>query len=106
MNWRLKARVQNAIALLPSSLSYSAYYWLQRHLGALRRVNPSSRLSAGMEVCKRIQNAGRSPVGSTFLEGGTGWRVNTPLAFWLAGAEKVITADLNPYLKEELVRED
>jgi len=46
------------------------------------------------------------PIGATFLEVGTGRRINTILAFWLLGAEKVVTVDLNPYLKEELVRAD
>ncbi|MBD2148133.1 methyltransferase domain-containing protein [Sphaerospermopsis sp. FACHB-1194] len=65
-----------------------------------------SRLQAGMETCKHIENVGQSPVGTTFLEVGTGRRINTPLAFWLLGAEKIITVDLNPYLKEELVKAD
>jgi SAM-dependent methyltransferase len=63
-------------------------------------------LIAGIETVKRLGQVGRSPVGSTFLEVGTGRKINTPLAFWLLGAEKIITVDLNPYLKEELVRED
>ncbi len=106
MNWKLKATLQNAIALLPSSGSYAAYYWIQRHFGALRQLNPVSRLVAGVDVSKRIEQIGRSPVGGVFLEVGTGRRINTPLAFWLMGADRVLTVDLNPYVKEELVRED
>jgi hypothetical protein len=63
-------------------------------------------LTAGIETCKRIENAGRSPVNGVFLEVGTGRRINVPLAFWLMGASKTVTVDLNPYLKEELIRED
>jgi hypothetical protein len=65
-----------------------------------------NRLEAGIETVKQIEKFDRSPVGATFLEIGTGRRINTILAFWLLGAEKVITVDLNPYLKEELVRAD
>lgn len=40
-----------------------------------------------------------------FLEVGTGRVPLVPLAYWLIGAEKTITMDLNPYLKAELVGE-
>ena len=108
MNWKLKAKIQNLISLLPDSLSYSVYYWIQRSFGSLKdgKLNPTSRLLAGIETVKYIEQVGRSPIGATFLELGTGRRINTPLAFWLLGAEKVVTVDLNPYLKEELVRAD
>jgi len=108
MNWKTKAKIQNLISLLPSSLSYDVYYSIQRKFGSLKDTNlsPISRLIAGLETVKRIEQSGRSPVGATFLEVGTGRRINTILAFWLLGAEKIITVDLNPYLKEELVRAD
>jgi SAM-dependent methyltransferase len=108
MNWKLKAKIQTLVGLLPDSLSYSVYYWMQRNFGSLKdgKLNPTSRLLAGIETVKHIEQVGRSPIGATFLELGTGRRINTPLAFWLLGAEKVVTVDLNPYLKEELVRAD
>jgi SAM-dependent methyltransferase len=108
MNWKLKAKIQNLISLLPPNVSYSIYYWIQRNFGALRsnKINPIDRLRAGFETCKRLEQFGKSPVGATFLEVGTGRRINTPLAFWLLGAEKIITVDLNPYLKEELIKAD
>ena len=106
MNWKLKSQIQNLISLLPSSLSYSVYYYMQRNFGTLKKVNPVKILKAGIETCKQIEKVGRSPIGSTFLEIGTGRRINTPLAFWLLGAEKVITVDINPSFKEELVQED
>jgi len=108
MNYKLKAKIQHLVSILPSSLSHAAYYWMQRNFGGLRKdnLNPMSRLEAGIETCNRIEKIGRSFVGATFLEIGTGRRINTPLAFWLLGAERVITVDLNPYLKEELVKND
>ncbi|MGR3302934.1 MAG: hypothetical protein ACUZ8I_10590 [Candidatus Scalindua sp.] len=42
----------------------------------------------------------------TFLEVGTGRRMNLPIALWLGGASKIITVDLNPYLKAELIFRD
>lgn len=105
MRWKLKANIQNTISLLPSSASYAAYYWIQRHFGGLRHLNPISRLSAAIETWKCIQEQGINPSGKVFLEIGTGRVTLVPLAYWLMGAEKTITIDLNPYLKSELIME-
>ena len=105
MNWRTKARIQNAIAMLPESFSNSVYYAIQRKFGGLKSINPVKRLNAGIETWRRIQSQDRDPKGGVFFEVGTGRTVNVPLSFWLMGAEKTITIDLNPYLKEELVLE-
>lgn len=106
LNWKLKSAVQNAVCCLPSSNSYAAYYWLQRHFGGLRQINPIGQLIAGFETWKRIIRHGYDPTGKTFFEVGTGRAPIVPLAFWLMGAEKTITIDLNPYMKAELVREN
>lgn len=108
MNWKLKAQLQNLIGILPEELSYTYYYWLQRNFGNLRntKLSPVSRLKAGIETCKKIEQLGASPVDRVFLEIGTGRRINTPLAFWLLGANQIFTIDLNPYLREELVKAD
>lgn len=105
MHWKLKATIQNTISLLPSETSYQAYYWLQRRYGGLRRVNPSSRLVAGIETWKRILGQNHSPLGKVFFEVGTGRVPLAPLSYWLMGAGRTITIDLNPYLKEELIFE-
>lgn len=104
-SWKFKAGVQNAIALLPSSVSYSVYYWIQRHFGGLRQMNPVSRLASGIETWKLIKELGHDPVGKVFFEVGTGRVPLAPVAYWLMGAEKTITIDLNPYLKSELIKE-
>ena len=101
MNWKLKAKIQNAVSFFPSSASYATYYWMQRHFGALKKMNPINKLTAGIETCMRIKKVGRDPVGKVFFEVGTGRAPITPLAYWLMGAQKTITIDLNPYLKEE-----
>ena len=105
MNWKLKAVVQNAISVLPESISYGAYYRLQRLAGGLRRINPTSRLTAAIDTWRRLLAAGADPVGKTFFEIGAGRMVTIPTAYWLMGAEKTISVDLNPYLKKELVHE-
>jgi hypothetical protein len=105
MRWKTKAALQNAVSLLPSRPSYATYYWLQRHFGGLRQLNPVSRLAAGIATWKQLQQRGGDPRGKTFLEVGTGRVPMTPLAYWLMGAGSVITIDLNPYLRPELLRE-
>ena len=105
MRWKTKARIQNVVSLLPSRASYSAYYWMQRRFGNLKRLDPMGRLRAGIDIWQRILRQGRSPRDKVFLEVGTGHVPVTPLAFWLMGAEKTITIDVNPYVREELVRE-
>lgn len=105
MHWRLKAAIQNAVSRLPPATSYAAYYWLQRHFGELRRCNPMSRLSAGIGIWRRIQEQNRSPRDKTFFEVGTGRVPIVPMAYWLMGAASVVTIDLNPYLKRELIAE-
>lgn len=105
MNWKIKARLQNSIAALPSGISYATYYWLQRHFGGLRKHNPLSRLVAARETWSRIQSLGIDPMGKVFFEIGTGRVPDVPVAYWLMGAKETITVDLNPYLKDELFRE-
>lgn len=106
MHWKTKARIQNAISLLPSSASYAVYYWIQRNFGHLRRIEPIAELTAAIDIWKRIQEQDVNPLGKVFLEVGTGRVPLVPLAYWLMGAEKTITIDLNPYLKAELVTEN
>ncbi len=105
MHWKIKARIQNAVSLLPSSVSYATYYWIQRHFGSLKRMNPVNRLKAGVETWKKIQELGYTPIEKVFLEVGTGRVPMAPVAYWLMGAKSIITIDLNPYMKEELIRE-
>lgn len=105
MHWKAKATLQNAVSRLPPESSYATYYWLQRHFGGLRHINPMARLQAGIETWRQIEKLGSDPFDKTFFEVGTGRVPMTPLAYWLMGAGRVITIDLNPYLKEELTRE-
>lgn len=72
----------------------------------MRNFHPVEHLTAGIATCKKIEKVGHSPVEGAFLEVGTRRRINIPLAFWLKGARRTVTGDLNLYLKEELIRED
>ena len=103
MNWKLKAAIQNFVSLFPSKASYSTYYFIQRNLGALKNFNPIGRLYAGINIYKQILNSGGSGKNKIFYEVGTGRAPIAPLAYWLMGAKKTITIDLNPYVKTELI---
>jgi hypothetical protein len=105
MHWKLKAAVQNAVCLLPPSLSYDTYYWLQRRFGDLKATSPVSRLGAGIRMWQHIRSLGQDPTGKVFFEVGTGRSPVMPLALWLMGAGRIVTVDLNPYLKPEIVAE-
>ncbi|MDR3133384.1 MAG: hypothetical protein LBU42_05100 [Prevotellaceae bacterium] len=106
MNWKNKARVLNLISPLPKPLSYNLHYQMQRHFGGLKRpYNPTGAISVAIEILNRIQKTGGTPIGKTFFEVGTGWCPVVPLVYWLAGAEKIITVDLNLYLRKELIEE-
>ena len=88
MDWKTKARIQNVVSLLPESLGYQFYYRLQRHFGGLRNPDPREGLKAGIATCEMIVDSGRDINDKVFLEIGTGWRINTPIALWLCGAKK------------------
>lgn len=105
MHWKTKAKIQKIIALLPSNLSYAMYYWMQRKLGGLKKIDPVSDLKGAVETCKLIREQEHIIHDKVFLEIGTGRMITIPIAFWLMGAKKIVTLDLNPYLKLELVKE-
>lgn len=106
MYWKIKSLIQNVVARLPSHLGYALYYTIQRRFGGLRNFTPNKTIKAAQDISKAIRQNGRELTDGTFLEVGTGRRINLPILMWLMGAKRVITVDLHPYLKEELVAED
>jgi hypothetical protein len=105
MHYKLKAFVQNTVTAFPEQLSYPFYYWLQRHFGTLRCMDPTLHLQKSANLVRHIRLAGCSLEGSTCLEIGVGRTFNVALGLWLCGADRLIAVDLNPYLREELVLE-
>jgi SAM-dependent methyltransferase len=105
MHWKTKARIQNAVSRIPSSVSYATYYWLQRKFGGLRKINPQTKFEAAVQTWRLIQELDYDPAGKTFLEIGTGRVPNVPMSFWLMGAKGTVTVDVNPYMRTELIVE-
>ena len=53
-----------------------------------------------------VSRAGGKVAGASVFELGTGYRPNVPLAFWLHGALRVTSVDLNRYLSPSLFDKD
>ena len=79
MDWKTRARVQNVAGMLPWRLGNEIYYFAQRRFGGLRSEEPTGRLQAALQVVARIEKQSRSVSEATFLEIGTGHRMNVPL---------------------------
>lgn len=105
MDWKTKARIQNTISLFPKSIAYNCYYGLQRRFGGLKKVNPEKKVLASIELWEKIIQQGHSPLDKVFFEVGTGRIPILPISYWLMGAKKTITVDLNTYLSSDLLRE-
>jgi SAM-dependent methyltransferase len=107
MNWKIKAFVQNCIANLPEVLSREMYFQMQRHFGRLKkRVNPWKHFSAhNAKMLQKIMQYGNGIKGKIFLEIGSGKAPLLPVALWLCGAQKIITMDLEPYIRNELIKD-
>ena len=71
MHWKIKSIIQNSISRLPPNPAFCIYYWLQRNLGELKRINPINRLSGGIEIWNHIKKIGYNPIGKIFFEIGT-----------------------------------
>jgi hypothetical protein len=106
MRWKTKALIQNILSILPSGISHEMYYKAQRVCGGLRKVDPMVGIRDGIAIVRRIMGAGKDICDKVFVEIGTGRTVTIPITLWLCGASRIITVDLNPYLKTELIREE
>lgn len=106
MNWKAKAFIQNTVAYLPKKMSYEVYFQIQRHFGNLKKPHsPMRHFFGAVDVLNKIRQQGCEINGKIFFEVGTGRVPVFPVAFWLGGAEKTITVDLNPYLRSELIED-
>lgn len=105
MDWRFKSALLEAVSRLPPSASYATYYWLQRRLGRSQVVDVSTKLRHGILTWKYVLAQGRDPRGKVFFEVGSGRTLLVPLAYWLMGARRTISVDLNRYLSQEMVHE-
>lgn len=105
MDWRVKAALLGAVSRLPSSVSYGTYYWLQRNLGRSQVVDVVTKLRHGVATWTRAVAQGQDPRGKVFFEVGSGRTLLVPLSYWLMGAQRTVSIDLNRYLSRDMVGE-
>lgn len=103
MNWKLKAFIQTSVSLFPDPVAQPLYYFIQKKFGAWGDPDFSGRYQLAAKFGVWAGECRDGLQGKTVLEVGTGRTLDLPIALWLMGAEKVITVDLNTYLRPELV---
>lgn len=95
MHWKLKAHGMAVLSRLPAGRWL--YHSLQRWLGT-NRLSATEGTSRALEIVELIQQSGGNLVGATCLEVGTGWRPFLPFVLHLAGVQRTLTLDINPWL--------
>ncbi|MCI0337167.1 MAG: class I SAM-dependent methyltransferase [Acidobacteria bacterium] len=69
-------------------------------------MNPIIGIKDGITIVRCIEGVEKSVDDKVFVEVGTGRTIIIPITLWLCGASRIITVDLNPYLKNELIQEE
>lgn len=103
MKWYNKAIIAKCCSLLPKPWDYSIYFCMQKRFGFFSNYHPNKKFSDTFYLLDEI-NKTTAILSKTILELGTGWDIIAPICFWLYGAGKIITVDLNNYLSEELTK--
>ena len=101
MNWKIKAHSLAVLSRLPAGRQM--YHWLQRCAGT-NKLQVERDLGRAYELVEMIHESGRFIEGAECLEIGTGWHPFVPMVLSLAGAKRVTTIDVNPWLTEAYVR--
>ena len=104
MNWRVKGMIQKVLGYVPAG--EDLHHWLQMRGGGLANFARECdvRVDDWRLMAQHLATVGVPIAGSRFVEMGTGWYPTLPFGLFLAGAEQVITIDLNRHVRPELVR--
>jgi SAM-dependent methyltransferase len=92
MKWENKAKIMQICSSIPKG-DY-LYKLIQNKFGRLNH-NPLSRINMQIEMTRLLHKQGMPIKGYTFFEVGTGHKPIVPIGFFLAGAARIITVDLN-----------
>jgi hypothetical protein len=95
MRWQWKAVAQAALSRVP--YHQKLYRWLHSTFGQARR-SLGDQLDRKLRLFNRMRSNGPSIEDKVILEIGTGWHPVFPLLLFLAGARRVLTLDMNPWL--------
>jgi len=105
MNWKMKAAIQRACDCVPVG-KQTLYRQLQRRCGGLiKGYDYSFLLGETARMAALLRKTSFDIEGAAVMEVGTGWRVDMPIGFYLCGARRIITCDLNRYLDGPLALE-
>lgn len=102
MKWQTKAFILRQLSQIP--LGKRLYLLMQKMAGS-NRPQPGRDFARIVELLGMIKEAGQSSQGGIFFEIGSGWHPYAPLGCYLAGAEKIITVDVNPWMSLKSARE-
>lgn len=95
MNWRLKARLLVLLERVPGG---SAAYTRIQDLKAARGHDADEMLGRSLDLMALYAEAGGPMPPGVCVEIGTGWNPWVPLLLRLAGARRILTLDVNPWL--------
>lgn len=102
-SWKVKGFAQAVMSRMPGGMRLNDM--LQRRVGGLREfeANVASKVGDWVGIMKHLSAAGRGRVeGWTLVEIGSGWYPTLPVCFALAGARRILTADLTRHMNEDL----
>lgn len=102
MKWKFKSHLQRCCSVIPGG--GAIYNQLQRRLGGLRQPDYMNKFSCQKQMAILLKKHGTRINGAEVFEVGTGWIPLVPIGFWLCGAARVRTCDLNHYLELPLLR--
>jgi SAM-dependent methyltransferase len=95
MNWKLKAHAMALLSRFPGGSHI--YHKVQACLRS-NHLPADEGVARAVEIAELIREAGGTPEDGVYVEIGTGWRPFLPFLLYLAGARRVISFDVNPWL--------
>lgn len=95
MKWKIKAHGMAIISRIPGGRRL--YHRLQSIFGT-NRLDADEGFRRAAEVIELVSRSGKSPRDATVVEIGTGWRPFLPFLLSLAGAKRIVSLDVNPWL--------
>ena len=101
-DWRVKGTIQKVLGVMPGG--QTVHHHLQRRIGGLKSFDNEcdTKVDDWRLMVEHLTAAGLSLRHATLLEMGTGWYPTFPVCLYLAGAERVVTVDLNRLLDPAL----
>ena len=103
MNWRLKAGIQKMLELVPGG--GRIHHWMQLKAGALSKFGDECdlRVDDWALMMGHLRKTNVRVADAVMVEIGTGWYPALPFCFYLSGAGRVHTYDLNRHITPQMV---